>query len=496
MDVLSTVLQNLLSPTCLIFMFLGCLMGIIFGALPGLSGTVGVTLLLPMTYGLKSELGIALLISIWVGGVSGGFISATLLGIPGTTSCIATCFDAYPLSKQGKAKKALMTGIIASFIGTFFSCIIAMVLCKYVARIAMMLGPWEYFSLCLCAIVLVISLSKGNMFKGLAGAAIGLLLACVGAAPVDAVERFTFGNYNLYGGINNTAVMLGIFAIYLVVVNYAKGDTSLESKEAGSTGGEGLTLREFKDNIVNMFRSFMIGLWIGFLPGMGAGLSNLIAYGQAKNASKTPEKFGQGIVDGVFATETSNNASVGGALIPMVSLGIPGDATTAVLLGALTIHGLEPGPLLFQNNPVYVYVLFGAAILAAVMVLVMQMGGIRLFPLILKIPYHYLYPAILVLCFMGAYSTSNTIFALGVMLAMTAVAVFLAWADIPVTPFILSNILGGMLEKYMRRGLSYSTNGAWSFLTRPVSCVFLLVALLSLIWPVISERLKAGKAAK
>lgn len=362
MDVLSTVLQNLLSPTCLIFMFLGCLMGIIFGALPGLSGTVGVTLLLPMTYGLKSELGIALLISIWVGGVSGGFISATLLGIPGTTSCIATCFDAYPLSKQGKAKKALMTGIIASFIGTFFSCVIAMVLCKYVARIAMMLGPWEYFSLCLCAIVLVISLSKGNMFKGLAGAAIGLLLACVGAAPVDAVERFTFGNYNLYGGINNTAVMLGIFAIYLVVVNYAKGDTALESKEAGSTGGEGLTLKELKDNIVNMFRSFMIGLWIGFLPGMGAGLSNLIAYGQAKNASKTPEKFGQGIVDGVFATETSNNASVGGALIPMVSLGIPGDATTAVLLGALTIHGLEPGPLLFQNNPVYVYVLFGAAI--------------------------------------------------------------------------------------------------------------------------------------
>ena len=255
MDVLSTVLQNLLSPTCLIFMFLGCLMGIIFGALPGLSGTVGVTLLLPMTYGLKSELGIALLISIWVGGVSGGFISATLLGIPGTTSCIATCFDAYPLSKQGKAKKALMTGIIASFIGTFFSCVIAMVLCKYVARIAMMLGPWEYFSLCLCAIVLVISLSKGNMFKGLAGAAIGLLLACVGAAPVDAVERFTFGNYNLYGGINNTAVMLGIFAIYLVVLNYAKGDTALESKEAGSTGGEGLTLKELKDNIVNMFRS-------------------------------------------------------------------------------------------------------------------------------------------------------------------------------------------------------------------------------------------------
>lgn len=493
MDVLTTVLQNLFSPTCLLFMLLGCVMGIIFGALPGLSGTVGVTLLLPLTFGLSSELGIALLISIWIGGVSGGFISATLLGIPGTASSIATCFDAYPLSRQGKARKALMTGIIASFIGTFFSCIIAMILCRYVARIAMMLGPWEYFSLCLCAIVLVVSLSKGNMFKGLAGAAIGLLLACVGAAPLDAVERFTFGNYNLYSGLDSTAIMLGVFAIYLVIVNYAKGDTKTAEQETGGTGGEGLTLKEIKDNIVNMIRSFMIGLWIGFLPGMGAGLSNMVAYGQARSASKTPEKFGQGIVDGVFATETSNNASVGGALIPMVSLGIPGDATTAVLLGALTIKGLEPGPLLFQNNPVYVYVLFGAAIISSIIVLIVQMGGIRLFPMILKIPYHYLYPAILVLCFVGSYGSSNTLFALGVMLAMTAVAVFLAWADIPTTPFILANILGSMLEKYMRRGLSYSTNGMLSFITRPVSLIFLLIAVASLVWPIISEQIKKRK---
>lgn len=493
MDIISAVLQNLLSPTCLIFMLLGCVMGIVFGALPGLSGTVGVTLLLPMTYGLSSEMGIALLISIWIGGVSGGFISATLLGIPGTASCIATCFDAYPLSKQGKSRKALMTGILASFIGTFFSCIIAMFLCRYVARIAMMLGPWEYFSLCLCAIVLVISLSKGNLFKGLAGAAIGLLLTCVGAAPIDATPRFTFGNYNLYSGLNSTAIMLGIFAIYLVVINFAKGETKLDVSKEEGVGGEGLTWKEFKDNIVNMIRSFLIGLWIGFLPGMGAGLSNMVAYGQAKSASKTPEKFGKGIVDGVFATETSNNASVGGALIPMISLGIPGDATTAVLLGALTIKGLEPGPLLFQNNPIYVYVLFGAAIISAIMVLVLQMGGIRLFPMILKIPYHYLYPAILVLCFIGAYSTSNTIFALGVMLAMTAIAVFLAWAEIPTTPFILANILGGMLEKYLRRGLSYSSNGARSFFTRPVSLIFLVIAFVSLVWPPISEWLKSRK---
>ena len=493
MDIMSTVLSNLFSPTCLLFMTLGCAMGIIFGALPGLSGTVGVTLLLPMTIGMSSEMGIALLIAIWIGGVSGGFISATLLGIPGTASSIATCFDAYPLCRQGKARKALETGIYASFIGTFFSCIIAMVLCQYVAKVAMQLGPWEYFSLCVCAIILVVSLSKGNMAKGLAGAGIGLLLACVGAAPVDAVARYTFGNYNLYGGINSTGMMLGIFAIYLVLENFAKNQMSLTDKEAGSTGGEGLSFREFKSNIGNMIRSFMYGLWIGFLPGMGAGLSNLVAYGRAKSSSKHPEEFGNGCVDGVFATECSNNASVGGALIPMVSLGIPGDATTAVLLGALTIHGLEPGPLLFSNNPVYVYVLFGAAIVSAVLVLLMQLGGKRLFPKILQIPYHYLYPVILVMCFLGAYSSSNTIFAIGVMLAMTLIALFLSWADIPKMPFILANILGSMLEKYLRRGISYSTNGLLSFVTRPVSALFLLIAVLSLVLPIIKKKKKAKK---
>ncbi|QQO08665.1 tripartite tricarboxylate transporter permease [Breznakiella homolactica] len=496
MEIFAVVMQNLFSPVCLVFMLLGCIMGIIFGALPGLSGTVGVTLLLPMTYRMNSELGIALLISIWVGGVSGGFISATLLGIPGTASSIATCFDAYPLSKQGKAKKALTIGVVASFIGTFLSCIIAMVLCQYVAKIAMRLGPWEYFSLCLCAIILVVSLSKGDVIRGLTGAAIGLLLACVGAAPVNAVARFTFGSYNLYGGIDSTSVMLGIFAIYLVAKNFASGETSLPQVSGKSTGGEGLTLKEFISNIGNMIRSFLIGLWIGFLPGMGAGLSNMVAYGQAKSASKTPEKFGNGAIEGVFATETANNASVGGALIPMVALGIPGDATTAVLLGALTIHGLEPGPLLFQNNPVYVYVLFGAAILAALYVFALQIGGIRLFPKILQIPYHYLYPAIIVLCFIGAYSSSNTIFTIGMMLAMGALSVAMAWANIPATPFMMAFILGEMLEKYLRRGISYSANGGMMFFTRPVSLILLVVALLTLVWPMIRDARKKKAAAE
>ncbi|MBT9780091.1 Tat pathway signal protein [Clostridium sp. MCC353] len=495
MNIAVTVLQNLFSPVCLIFMFLGSLMGIIFGALPGLSGTIGVTLLLPMTFGMSPELGIALLISIWIGGVSGGFISATLLGIPGTSSCIATCFDAYPLSKKGQTTKALAVGITASFIGTFFSCIIAMFLSPVISKIAVKLGPWEYFSLCLCAIVLVVSLAKDNIWKGMAAASIGFVLQCVGAAPIDAVERFTFGDYNLYGGFDSSAVMLGAFAVFLVVSNYVNRDNDYVLEEKGCIKGFGLTLKEFKDNIVNMIRSFAIGLWIGFLPGMGAGLSNLVAYGQAKASSKHPEEFGKGTIEGVFATETSNNASVGGAMIPMASLGIPGDATTAVLLGGLTIHGLEPGPLLFQNKPVFVYVMFGAAILAAVMVLVMQLFGMRLFPKILKIPYHYLYSVVLALCFVGAFSSTNTIFNVGIMLFFGAVAFLMSIAGLPSTPFILAFILGGMIEKNLRRGFSYSTKGFITFLTRPVSLLFLIIAVLSLVIPVIKD-LKKMKVQK
>lgn len=488
-----TVLSNLFAPITFLLMFCGCVLGIIFGALPGLSGTIGVALLLPMTFGMSSEVSIALLISIWIGGVSGGFISATLLGIPGTASSIATCFEAYPMCKNGNVTKALGVGIIASFIGTFFSCIIAMILSPLISNLAVKLGPWEYFSLCLCAIVMVVSLSKGNMWKGLASACIGLILSSVGAAPIDATARFTFGNYNLYGGFDSTAVMLGAFAIYLIFINFVKKDNDYVVEERNDIKGIGITLGEIKENLANILRSFGIGLWVGFLPGMGAGLSNLLAYGQAKSSSKHPEKFGTGCVEGIFATETSNNASVGGALIPMTSLGIPGDATTAVLLGGLTIHGLEPGPLLFQNNPLFVYVMFGATIVSAVLVLLIQLVGMKWFPQILKIPYHYLYPAILVLCFVGAFSATNTIFNMGIMLFVALVAFLMEWAGIPRTPFILSFILGSMLEKNLRRGLSYSADGFQVFFTRPVSLIFILIAVGSLVMPIIKDIINKKK---
>lgn len=330
----------LLQPLTFLIILLSTAIGIILGAIPGLSGGLGVALLLPVTFGMPSEVGLAMLVSIWVGGVSGGLIGSILLGIPGSPSSIATTFDGYPITRNGQAVKALGAGITASFVGTVLSILIAMFLSPILARLALKLGPWEYFSLGFCAISLVAALSRGSIFLGMASAGLGLLLSTIGFAPIDGYPRFTFGSIYLGGGLDLIALMLGLFALKQVVADYARGQQQVPEIDMKDIRGFGVSLREYRDNAWNIIRSFFIGLWIGFLPGMGAGLSNMVAYAQAKSASRHPEQFGKGCIDGVFASETSNNASVGGSLIPMVALGIPGDGTTAILLGGLMIHGI------------------------------------------------------------------------------------------------------------------------------------------------------------
>lgn len=331
----------LLQPLTFLIILLSTAIGIILGAIPGLSGGLGVALLLPVTFGMPSEVGLAMLVSIWVGGVSGGLIGSILLGIPGSPSSIATTFDGYPMTRNGQAVKALGAGITASFVGTVLSILIAMFLSPILARLALKLGPWEYFSLGFCAISLVAALSRGSIFLGMASAGLGLLLSTIGFAPIDGYPRFTFGSIYLGGGLDLIALMLGLFALKQVVADYARGQQQVPEIDMKDIRGFGVSLREYRDNAWNIIRSFFIGLWIGFLPGMGAGLSNMVAYAQAKSASRHPEQFGKGCIDGVFASETSNNASVGGSLIPMVALGIPGDGTTAILLGGLMIHGIS-----------------------------------------------------------------------------------------------------------------------------------------------------------
>jgi putative tricarboxylic transport membrane protein len=484
-------LLALFEPVTFLVIFLATVLGIMLGAIPGLSGGLGVALMLPLTFGMEPHVGLAMLVSIWVGGVSGGMIGSILLGIPGSPSSVATCFDGYPMTRNGEAVKALGAAIVGSFIGTVLSILIAMMLSPVMARLALMLGPWEYFSLGFCAIALVAAISRGSVFLGLAAAGLGLLLSTVGFSPIDGYPRFTFGSIYLSGGIDLVALMLGLFAIKQVISDHARGQQQAPAVDVKDIRGFGVSLREYLDNAWNIARSFTIGLWIGFLPGMGAALSNLVAYAQAKSASKHPEKFGKGCVDGVFASETSNNAAVGGALIPMVALGIPGDGVTAMLLGGLMIHGIQPGPLLFTNNPSIVYALFLTALISAVLVLVLQYFGMRLFPAILKIPYHYLYPLIVVLGFVGVFVGSSTAFNYILLLGFGAFGLLIDKVRLPVGPFILAFILGPMLELNLRRGITYTDEGIVPFFTRPVSGLLLAFAVLSIVWPYLWPYLKA-----
>ena len=477
---------QLLNPLTLLLTLLGCFVGMVLGAIPGLAGGTAITVLLPMTYAMDPIVAMAMLMGIYIGGDSGGYIGSILLGIPGTAANVATVYDGYEMTKQGRVTHALSIAAVSNFMGTFPSLLVAMIACPVIASVAVKMGPWEYFALGFTAITLVVSLSKGNMLKGFIGAALGLFLTQVGYSPISATPRFTFNNYYLSGGFNAMTVLIGIFAGSMIMVSYATGNTK------GSQFNEKIERfhfpgKEIITNIVTVTRSFLIGLFIGFLPGMGPALSNVVSYSTAKSASKHPEKFGTGCDEGLFAPEVANNASIGGAIIPMVSLGIPGDGTTVLLLSALTIHGINAGPLLQKTNPTLVSMIFAAGMISAVFALLIQVFGIRYLPKLLNVPYQYLYPAILIISFMGVYSSTSNMFTVFSVLGFTALGIFMTWAEIPMTPFILSFVLGNMLETNFRNGISYAGGDWTSFFTRPASCILLILAIGSILLPLIRD---------
>ena len=293
-----------------------------------------------------------------------------------------------------------------------------------------------------------------------------------------------------------TALMLGAYALSQIAKSYAKGNQKLQVFDSRNIKGIGVKLKDFTSNIKTIFSSLMIGLWIGFLPGMGSALSNMVSYSFAKSTSKHPEKFGTGCAEGILASEVSNNAATGGALIPMIALGIPGDSATALLLAALTIHGLTAGPLMIQQHPVTSYMIFGFMLVGAVLVLIIELAAKRWFPYILRIPYHYLYTIILVMCFIGAFTSTNLGFNMVVMLFIAVLALLMDMAGVPMTPLVLAFILGKKIEEYLRKGMTYSSEGWVMFFTRPASLIFLLIAAASILIPVLKPLFAKGKPAK
>ena len=478
----------------LILIFLGVGVGIIFGAIPGLTATMAVALFLPLTFGMHPVDGMSLLIGLYIGGVSGGLISAILINIPGTPSSIATTFDGHPMAEKGEAGKALGAGIFYSFLGGWFSFLVLFFIAPPLADIALKFGPPEYFSIAIFSLTLIASLSTGSTIKGLMSGIVGLLLSCVGTAPIDAFPRFTFGFHELDGGFNLLPALVGLFAI-TEILKTAESDIEIKLENIANyrIKGFGFSGKEFVQQLGNFIRSALIGTGIGILPGIGGGTSNILSYIAAKKMSKHPEKFGTGILDGVVASETANNASIGGALVPLLAMGIPGDTVTAMLLGGLMIHGLSPGPLLFTTSGNIVYGIFAALIVANFVMVLMEYFGIRFFVRLLKIPKHIMLPIIIVFCVVGAYGLNNRVFdAWSVMFFGVIGYAFEKWG-FPLAPVILGFILGPIAETNLRRGLMMTQGNFLPFLTKPVSGAFLVIALASVVYSVIKERKQAKR---
>ena len=471
----------LLNPVCISLIFAGVIVGIVFGSIPGLSASMAMILFLPMSFGMEPMNGISLLVGLYMGGISGGLISAILLKIPGTASSIATVFDGGPMADKGEAGRALGVGILTSFVGGLLSIFALMFISPYLAKVTLAFTSAEYFSIALFALTIISSLSGKSLINGILAGLFGIALSLVGIAPVDGAIRFAFGNSQLYGGFDTVVILIGMYAVTDIIRTgferrHIVGDSS---KYTYNLKGYGISVKEYLSHWRLIIQSALIGLGIGILPGIGGSTSSLLAYSAGKSASKYPEKFGTGIVDGIIASETSNNAVIGGSLIPLITMGIPGNVATASVLGGLTIHGIAPGPLIFQKSGQYVYGIFIALLIANVFMVIFERAGLRLFVKMLDIPKYILLPIVMVCCVVGAYCSNFSIFDVWCVAVFGLVGVAFKYLKIPSTPMIIGFILGSMTEENLRQALM-QTGGNWSiFVTRPISLIFLLIALFS-----------------
>lgn len=477
-------------PFVICLIVLGVAIGIIFGAIPGLTATMALVMFLPVTYAMSSIQGISMLIALYIGGISGGLISAILLNIPGTPSSVATCFDGAPMADKGEAAKALGVGIVFSFIGTIIGVLILILISPVLAKVALKFGAYEYCSLVMFSLSMVIVLTGKDLVKGLISAVLGIIVATVGLSPIDSRARYTFDMINLTSGFKLLVFLIGLFAITEVIkfAEEVRQETKYSVNEDMKIKGFGFTLYELFSQKMNTIRSAIIGLAIGILPGIGGGVSCMIAYSVAKKSSKTPEKFGTGIMDGVVASETANNASIGGAMIPLLALGIPGDAVTAILLGGLMVHNVSPGPLIFIKNTTTVYSIFMAMIVAAVAMLLLEFIGMKFFVKILKIPKNYMLPVIVVLCFIGAIGDSNRIFDAWGVLIFGLLGYALIKAEIPLTPMILGFILGPLLELNIRKISQLVKMDPLTIIEHPIAIVFFIITMATILFSLRANR--------
>ena len=460
--------------------FCGMLVGVIVGCIPGMTGTMAVALALPFTFHLPPLTAILALVSIYKGSIYGGSISAILIKTPGTPAAAATVLDGYALAEKGQAGKALYMALYASAVADFCSNTTLIFCAGFLASFALRFGPPEFFTLICFSLTIVAGVSEKSLARGFISAGMGLFMATIGIDAVYGTERFSFGNPDLMAGLNFIPLLMGLFAFPEIIAGSV--EKAQEYGKAANAGDSRVTWPDFKRCFKTILRGSAIGVALGAIPGIGTAPAAFVAYGVAQRHSKHPEAWGKGELEGVAAAEAGNNGGCGSSLIPTLSLGVPGDAITGIILGAFMMHGLLPGPLLFQQHGTTVYALFMGIMLTSAMMLVTGHFCIRAFAGITRIPKRLLFPAVLVLCVYGCYAINNSLFDVLVMTCFGALGYLMKCWKVPAAPFVIAFILGPILEDNLRRSLLMSDGSYAIFLRSPICWFFWAMFFAALLY--------------
>lgn len=482
-------------PMNLLILTSAVLIGFIGGALPGISGVILVVILLPVTYSMEPTAAFMFLTAIYGSTVFSGLITAILYRAPGTPEAVMTAFDGYPMTQQGQAGKALGIGILSSVIGGLVGTIALIIFTPMLASVALKFSSPEYFALAILGLTVVASLG-GRLILGLIGACLGLFIATIGFDPLTGTPRYTFGNLNLAEGVGLIPVIVGLFAISEVMKRTLGEETHKPIKKVSVKIFDMPILRKIA---ITLSRSSLLGVVIGILPGIGASTAAMVSYSEAVRWSKTPEKFGQGEPEGIAAPEAANNAAAMGALVPLFALGIPGSGTTAIILGAFIMHGLQPGPMFMMTSSSLIYAVFAGLFIVNFMILLFSKPFITLFTKLLNIPYSALGPIIIMCCIVGTYSVRNSMFDVWLMLGFGVLGFLLEKLKFPLVSIILGLVLGPIAESELRRTLSMSQGDLSILFTRPISATLIIISLLLLVAAILvplrkRARLKAANS--
>ncbi|MFC7063823.1 tripartite tricarboxylate transporter permease [Halobacillus seohaensis] len=473
----------------ILFVFIGVLIGTFIGMMPGLGPISAIAIMIPVTYGMEPSTALVMMAGVYYGAVFGGSSASILLNAPGISGTVATAFDGYPMAQKGEAGKALAIAAISSFVGGTVSVVLLMLFAPALAQVAVTFGPPEYFALMFMGLTAISSLSEGSTIKALISATLGFIAVTVGIDAQTGTTRFTFGNANLLEGFDFLIIALGLFALAEVCFLIINRKNKSLSQQA-DIGNLKLSKKDFKEMRGPMTRQSFLGFILGVLPGAGATIASFIGYITEKKIAKNPEEFGKGSIKGLSGPETANNAATSGAFVPLLSLGIPGSGTTAVMLGAFLVLGIQPGPLLVQDNPDIFWGIIASMYIGNIMLLVLNLPLIPHIAKLLKIPRPLLISLVIIFSMIGVYSVSFSTFDLYVLLFFGVIGYLMRLTSFPAPPFILAFILGGMMEQSLRQALTASGGSYMIFITEPISLALLIVSILAFAIPIIKNRWK------